>query len=224
MTTTNAKSDPTLAFVAGALADTIGGRRTEQTKSPASSRPKIYLADNSRLRPDAHRQRAAIEQICDRHGLVAEWPSEHLFFPTGLTVSARLKVGPPIDDPAARRGLAKSWRLIGNCQALVAEVSAFRGAHMSPLIAFEIGVAVVHAVPVFAWTKDVADARFIDLFERFMCINDDVSPDGNWRDDDGDLVENFGLVEFAAIAGNFVSLSRSIEDAIAAATRRLKAR
>ncbi len=202
MTTTNAKPDP-----------------------PASSRPKIYLADNSRLRPDAHRLRAAIEQICDRHGLVAEWPSEHFLFPTGLTVSARLKVGPPIDDPAARRGLAKSWRLIGNCQALVAEISAFRGAHMSPLIAFEIGIAVVHAVPVFAWTKDVdADARFIDLFERFMCINDDVSPDGNWRDDDGDLVENFGLVEFAAIAGNFVSLSRSIEDAIAAAARRLKAR
>lgn len=167
------------------------------------------------MRPHAHEHRAETEGFCLNYRLVAEWPSEHFLFPTGLTIAQRLEAGLPIDDPAPGRVLHKSWRLIGDCQAVVAEVTAFRGGHMSPLIAFEIGVAVVHAIPVFAWTADVADKQFIDLFERFMCINDDVSPDGNWRDEDGDLVENFGMVEFAAIAGNFVSLSASLEDAIA---------
>jgi nucleoside 2-deoxyribosyltransferase len=177
---------------------------------------RIYFADNSRLRSDAHGYRAETEGLCLNYRMVAEWPFEHFLFPTGLTITQRLEAGLPIDDPAAVRVVHKSWRLICNCQAIVAEVSAFRGAHMNPLVAFEIGVAVVHKIPVFAWTKDVtADGEFIDLFERLMCVNDDVSPDGNWRDDDGDLVENFGMVEFAAIVGNFVSLSASLADAIA---------
>jgi nucleoside 2-deoxyribosyltransferase len=214
MMTRKAETDAPSAFVAEVLADT--------QKEPPVSRPKIYVADNSRFRPDAHEQRAFVEGFCSTYGVAPEWPSEHFLFPTGLTLSDRIEVGPPIDDPAACRGLAKSWRLIGNCEAIIADVSAFRGAHMNPLIAFEIGIAVVHAVPVFAWTADVvAGGAFLDLMQRFGGPEEGISPDGNWRDCDGNLIENFGLVEFAAIAGNFVSLFRSLEDAIAAAAHRL---
>ncbi len=88
---------------------------------------------------------------------------------------------------------------------------------MNPLVAFEIGVAVVHAIPVFAWTTDVfPGGRLMDQFARLVAVadDDDVSPDGNYRDDEDNLIENFGMVEFAAIAGNFVSLSSSLADAI----------
>jgi len=185
---------------------------------PATARrPKIYFADNSRLRPNANDHRAETEGFCLNYGLAAEWPSEHFLFPTGLTIAERLEAGLPIDDPAPGRVLHKSWRLIGDCQAVVAEISAFRGVHMNPLVAFEIGVAVVHAIPVFAWTTDVfPGGRLMDQFARLVAVadDDDVSPDGNYRDDEDNLIENFGMVEFAAIAGNFVSLSSSLADAI----------
>lgn len=203
-----------------AAAETFVVRRAE----PAfASRPKIYFADNSRLRSDAYEHRAYMEGFCLSHGLVAEWPSEHFLFPTGLTIAQRLEVGLPIDDPAPALALPESWRLIGDCQAIVAEVTAFRSAHMNALVAYEIGVAVVHAIPVFAWTKDIEGGCFMDQFARLVAIadDDDVSPDGNYRDDDGNLIENFGMVEFAAIAGNFVSLSRSLEDAIGECAKRL---
>lgn len=188
----------------------------------AGRRAKIYLADNSRFRSNACEQRAFVERFCDRCGLAAEWPSEHVFFPTSLTIEQRQEVGPPIDDPAPGPALRKAWRLIGKCDAVVAEISAFRGLHMNALVAFEVGIAVVHDIPVFAWTKDCAGGKALTMRERLR-TQDKISPDGNWRDHEGGLVENFGLVEFAAIAGNFVSVSTSRIAAIRVAAAHIRA-
>jgi nucleoside 2-deoxyribosyltransferase len=217
---------------------------------------RVYLADNSRLRPDAHRQRASVEQICRLHGLMAAWPSEHALFPTGHTIVQRVAVGLLIDDPRPGRLLHGAWRFISECAALVAEITPLRcdDYHMSAVVAFEIGVAVAMEIPVFAWTADVYqgeppgprqcrtmrdricavkmspdgnwrddDDNLVENFgDRIGAVN--MSPDGNWRDDDGNLVENFDMVDFARIAGNFVTLSGSRSRAIGSCAEYLKAR
>jgi nucleoside 2-deoxyribosyltransferase len=222
------------AFIAGIMADAMrpgAPPRIVPTANNSLAKRKVYLADNSRLRPDADRQRDRAEAICERYSLAAEWPSEHFLLPVGLTAADRAGVGLPLDGDKEPGGtLRKAWRWIGKCDALVAEVTPFRGEHLNPVIAFEIGVAVVLEIPVFAWTSSVypiANApgrsrpRLLD--ERVWC-GDEVAPDGFWRDDQGNLVENFGMVECAAIAGNFMSISTSRSDAIRSCAEYLKKR
>lgn len=217
-----ASKNRVLALIAGTLADALrpGAERRPAAPAPAKMKPVVFLADNSRLQPDAHKQRDQVEAFCRRYGMKVEWPSEHAFAPSSVPLRVRMEVGPPIDDPAPGRVLHNAWRKIGECDALIAEISPFRGPHMNPVVAFEIGVAVVHAIPVFAWTTAVWPSargqapRFKLLDDRIWC-GDKVAPDGNWRaEDDGLVVENFEMVEPAQIAGNFTSLADSREAAI----------
>jgi nucleoside 2-deoxyribosyltransferase len=223
-------TDSTLRLVAGALADgferRLSGEPPAANERAPAAKPKVYIADNSRLRPNADVERNEVEAICARYGLTAEWPSEHFLFPTGLTIADRTAAGIPINDMLPARVLHKSWRLLGDCDAIIADVSPFRGVHLNPVIAFEIGVAVVHEIPVFAWTTATCPAffgappgttRFLQLDDR-VGTDPEVSPDGNWRDEDGNLVENFYMVECAQIAGNFTELLTSRANALAGAS------
>ena len=221
-----------VALMAGTMADALNPgpeRRVMRLRKEAT--PRVFLADNSRLKADAYKQREQVDAICASHDLKAEWPSEHFLFPTGLTFSDRTNIGPPINDPAPGRVLHNAWRLMTDYDAIVAEVTPFRGAHLNPVIAFEIGVAVVLDIPVFAWTTEVWPAspsgrhleasRFKTLDDRIWC-GDRAAPDGNWRDEEGYLVEDLGTVESALIAGNFKSLSPSRAEAICRCAEFLK--
>ena len=213
----------TLALMADAMAGAFksDAEKRPVAPAPAKAKPVVYFADNSRLRPDAYEQRAEVDALCVRLGLTAEWPDEHYLFPTGLTVAEREAEGPPINDPAAGRALRNAWRKIADCEVMVAEATPFRGPHLNPLIAFEIGAAVALQIPVFAWTTAVWSQQPGDAAPRFKLLEhriwsgEKVAPDGNWRDEeDGTIVESFGLLDAAQIAGNFKSLSASREDAI----------
>lgn len=223
MHTKSNKISPALAAIAQGLAEGFRpGPKRPAAETP--KRPKLYFADNSRQQPNAHKHRALIEAHCTHNGVVAEWPAEHDLFPTSLTTEQRKNGGPPIDDPAPGRVLHKAWYRIGHCDAVVAETTPFRGVHMNPLVAFEVGIAVVHSVPVFAWTKDFDRRGLNSMMDRLWPSR---APDGNWRDlvdDCGDLIENFGMNQFAQIAGNFVSLSPSLYHAIAEAKQYLATR
>ncbi len=213
----------TLAFIAGTLADAIrpGSEKKPVAAAPAKTQPVVFLADNSRLQRDAHRQRDQVEALCKQYGLKAEWPSEHFFFPTEQTVAERMgQWGIPIDDPRPIRALRNAWIKIVDCDAMIAEVTPFRGPHVGALVAFEIGVAVAAGIPVFAYTASQwrrtpgQPPNFQLLDDRIWC-GDRVAQDGNWRsEEDGTLVENYDLVDHAQIAGNFTSLSDSREAAI----------
>jgi nucleoside 2-deoxyribosyltransferase len=225
---TKRSTQSALAVVAGAMADVFRAApgATPAMKPSPPSTPKVYFADNSRLRPNAGELRRVAEAICGARGLVAEWPSEHFLFPLDPNIPKRAgapQVPGEKEQDDLRKLLGKSWRIIGGCDAMVAEVTPFRGEHLNPVVAFEIGVAVVYQIPIFAWTtaKPRRGHQPFDLLDRVWCC-DKIASDGYWRDETGDLVENFGLVEYASIAGNFCSVSITRADAIAGAALHFK--
>jgi nucleoside 2-deoxyribosyltransferase len=183
----------------------------------------IYFADNFRLLPwpEAEKRRQNVEALCVKQHLKPLWPSEHFLFPN------LLPLGETIDFEKVPKLLAKApFVNIPSAQAVIADFSPFRGLHLNPQIAFEAGVAVTIGKPVFAWTNATyptgqvssrASKRRPRLLDDRLWSGERAGYGGHWfSEDDGLLVENFGMVECAAIAGNVQSLSCSIEEAIAA--------
>jgi nucleoside 2-deoxyribosyltransferase len=216
--------NPALSVVAAAFASGVRSNNAKPgaPNPTAARRPIVFLADNSRLVPNAKAERQQADAVCRSFGLAPEWPSEHALFPDGLTMKQREQVGLPTEDQTLGKLLGRAWRKIGACDALIAETTPFRGDHLNPVIAFEIGVAAVQDIPVFAWTAATRPASPFAppnlkkprrLIDRIWC-GDEIQPDGYWRDESGILVENFEMVEYAQIAANFISVSTSKSDAI----------
>lgn len=215
-----------LALVAGAMAEVF---RAAPGASPAVKpspprEPKIYFADNSRLWPeaDAKIKRSQVEALCRMRGLQCAWPWEHFCFSELSDVKANARVLPKAPFVYLRESAA-----------IVAEVTPFRGVSLNPVIAFEMGIAVLLGLPVFAWTTSHCAhqptphdrmrrflkgwpftslaARLVSgaPLSRYLTLGRDC-----YWDMQGFRVEHFNMVESAVIAGNFTSLSPSLEEAI----------
>ncbi|QIB35915.1 nucleoside 2-deoxyribosyltransferase [Ancylobacter pratisalsi] len=99
--------------------------------------------------------------------------------------------------------------MIDEADAIVANISPFRGHHMDPGTAFEIGYAEARGTPVFLWSND---ARV--LIKRIR-----VGSDG--RDGEGMLVEDLDKPENLMIVPDGATVWPSPERAIAEAMARL---
>jgi len=112
--------------------------------------------------------------LCEAAGLDGLFPTD-AERPTGHGVSL------------ARAIYQGNVALIDRSQAVVADISPFRGAGMDPGTAWEIGYAVARGLPVFAYSHDL------------RAYADRVGPVAQGPrgpvDADGLLVEDFGLVE-----------------------------
>jgi nucleoside 2-deoxyribosyltransferase len=213
-----------LAFVASTLARAIHPDTADAPREKPAPRKALYFADNMRYSPgdDAEQWRGIVNAACARYGFETEWPSEHFLFPDlKLLRSVRGKY----DPDAVREALVKCpFVKIPPSIAVVAEITPFRGPHLNPVVAFEMGIAATLDLPIFAWTTATYPAypgakvalRPQLLQDRIWC-GDEADVDGHWYDMrfGCELVENFDLVETAVIAGNFVTLSTSVEQAIA---------
>lgn len=219
----------TLALIAGGLAERIRPRNDGATiETPARrSEPchggapvRVYFADNSRLWPEtkAVRQRERIEALCNKHGIDAVWPAEHCSFPEDFSLKAA----------DVKTVLTKSALVtVPDMSAVIAEASPFRGPSLNPVIAFELGIAALLGLPIFAWTSanyarhpaPNGNGRwlaFASLAARLLrsTSRELILGRNYYWDVRGFRVENFGMIESAVIAGNFNSVSVSIEDAI----------
>jgi nucleoside 2-deoxyribosyltransferase len=216
------------SLIAGRLATAMQFAPASVALKRPTPRRIIYFADNMRYSPgaDADKWRETVQSVCARYELEAAWPSEHFLFPN---LELLCKVGGKYNPDAVREGLAKSpFVNIPTSIAVVAEISPFRGPHLNPVIAFEMGIAAALYLPIFAWTAATYPAyvgaknskRPRLLQDRVWC-GEEADEDGHWYDEQGHLVENFGMVEHAMIAGNILSLSLSVEAAIASCARYL---
>jgi nucleoside 2-deoxyribosyltransferase len=101
--------------------------------------PKVYLAGPGVFRPEADRVAAHLKAECERLGLEGLWPAD------GPGGTARL---------IFRANIA----LIRSADALIADISPFRGPHSDDGTAFEMGFAFALGKPVFAWAPPQSDA------------------------------------------------------------------
>jgi nucleoside 2-deoxyribosyltransferase len=102
--------------------------------------------------------------------------------------------------------------LINSAQAIIADISPFRGPNMDPGTAWEIGYGIAKGLPVYAWSTD--PRHLIDRTSRSAGALDD----SGWN------IEDFGLVENLMIAVSSVSVNRTEDEAIAACAAGLSPR
>jgi nucleoside 2-deoxyribosyltransferase len=143
-------------------------------------RMRIYLAGPEVFLPDAAAIGAAKKAICARHGVTGVFP---------LDPPAPMPSGPP----DWRRIFAANEMHIQGCDALVANLTPFRGVGADPGTVYELGFMRGLGRAVHGYTHDPRPHR-----ERVPGARFDGAV---WRDEEGLEVEEFGLAENLMIEG-----------------------
>lgn len=147
--------------------------------------PKIYLAGPLIFRTDARREGERLKDICHGYGMIGLFPLD-------------LEFALPKDGTAAARAICASCHdMIRQADAVVADLSPFRGPHCDDGTAFEIGIARERGIPIFGYAADLSP-----LSHRIVHT---IPKDGAFRDADGYEVENFNQPFNAMIAGALTS-------------------
>jgi len=141
----------------------------------------VYLAGPDVFFPDAPARGRALKAICAEHGLLGLFPLD----------------GEVPGQPDAASIAAANEALIRSSDAVIANLSPFRGASADSGTAFEVGFARALGKPVFGYTLDPRPYE-----DRCAAPPVNAAPDraGTLRDADGLEVERFGLAENLMIA------------------------
>ena len=150
--------------------------------------PSIYLAGPSVFWPDAEAEGGRLKAICDGHGLTGLYPADG-------------------DFEAWQDIYEANCRLIEKADAVVADITPFRGPHADDGTAWEIGHAHALQKPVFCY------GEIRPIVERIP----HEEQDGVRRDAAGLMVEDFGLPVNLMLAGAAEGLFSDAEGAIEAA-------
>ena len=141
---------------------------------------RIYLAGPDVFYPDALARAGAMKAACARHGMLGIFPLD--------PPPAEAIIAP--DAPEWLRIHAANEAHIRGCDAMVANITPFRGASADPGTAWEMGFMRALGRPVVAWTEALDDysAR--------------IAPDGL-------AVEDFGLADNLMLEGG-IALSGGV--------------
>lgn len=137
-------------------------------------RPRIYLAGPDLFYPDADQRYARLKAICAERGLDGVAPTDGQHFP----------IEPTTDG--ARRLRRHDLATLQSCDAVLANITPFNGLEPDSGTAYEMGFAAACGMPVAAYCLDGQDTHL-----RALRAGRLIDTDG--RDDEGLLVENFGL-------------------------------
>lgn len=164
--------------------------------------PRIYLAGPTVFWPDAKREGERLKAICREHGVEGIFP---------LDAAPDL---PPDGLEAVRMIRAACHAMIRTSDAVVADLSPFRGPHCNDGTALELGIALERGIPVFGYASDLTP-----LARRIVHT---IALDNRLRDAEMIEVEDFGQPFSAMIAGALaVEPFASAEAAIGFAARYL---
>ena len=156
------------------------------------TRKRVYLAGPDVFLPDAAGRAGALKQICARYGLEGVSP---------------LDAHP--EPPAAWSGLAEPARIhrqneahILRCDALIANLTPFRGPSADVGTAFELGFMRALGRPVFGYATTALGftARTLAALGAGIAEHGD-----GWRDAHGMAVEAFGLFDNLMLDGGITA-------------------
>jgi len=164
---------------------------------------KVYLAGPDVFRSDAEEFGQCLQAICLEHGFEGVFPTDARIDRTG---KEHFEVAKAIFEA--------NIDLIHDCNAVIANMTPFRGPNMDVGTAFEIGHASALGKLIIGYTADNRDyiAKASDFFSEDL-----REQHGEWRDPEGNLVENFGLPENLMVA----CAATEVVDDFAAAIRLL---
>lgn len=158
------------------------------------SLPVVYLAGPAVFRPDAKEVGAELVALCAEYGLDGRFPLDSAF-------------------TTAEAIFAGNVKMIRDADAVIADLSPFRGPHCDVGTAFEVGFAHAIGLPVFAYSDDVSP-----LVRRIPTFIAGARP----RDAEDLEIENFDLIDNLMVAQAVRQpVHRSADDAIAAAAAAL---
>jgi len=142
------------------------------------SPPRIYLAGPEVFLPNALEIGAAKTAICREAGLKGVFP---------LDASLDLAGRPPLEQ--ARLISLSNEGLMRGCDAIIANLTPFRGVSMDAGTAFEVGFMRALGKPVFGYTSIAGDYR--SRADRFR------GETPTWQDSDRPHfeIQDFGLAE-----------------------------
>ena len=180
--------------------------------------PRVYLAGPDVFLPEPVARGAALKAVCARHGLDGVYPLD-------------LAEDDPewAKWPVARRISAKNVRHMLGCDAIVANLTPFRGPSADAGTVFELGFMAARG-PAFGWSNVAED--FATRTLAFLGSAARRDPGRGWVDEHDMAVEAFGCADNLMLDGALAGLFRrpvpeaarwqnldAFEDAVAAAAR-----
>jgi nucleoside 2-deoxyribosyltransferase len=151
-----------------------------------TARPKVYLAGPEVFLRDAVAAGAAKVEICARYELEGKYPLDAQLDLGDLTLTERA-----FAIARANEGL------IADCDAVIANLTPFRGPGADTGTAFEVGYARGRGMPVFGYSN-----HHLPFFDRVRKFNPkplkhraNSEPTMAFEDSDKMGVEQFGLAE-----------------------------
>jgi nucleoside 2-deoxyribosyltransferase len=152
-------------------------------------RPRVYLAGPDIFLPEAQAQAGARTRICAEHGLVGATPFDD----------------PPVAIPGWDAMPEWQQLFLANeahiraADAVIANLTPFRGPSADPGTVYEVGLARGLEKPVFGYattTQGFAERTRAAWGPSFR------DPGGTWRDRDGLSIEDFALFDNLMVVGS----------------------
>ncbi|WP_417585545.1 nucleoside 2-deoxyribosyltransferase [Nitrincola sp.] len=156
----------------------------ESEQQPLSAAPfQVYLAGPSVFYLDVATLSAQLKADCRKLGMEPLYPLDN-------------EIGQLKPVEMAQAIAQANIGMIQQADAIIADISCFRGTAMDVGTAFEIGMAVQRGIPVISYT----DAPRPDYLSRVKAADANVQQTrGVWMDRVG-MIEDFGLQENLMIA------------------------
>jgi nucleoside 2-deoxyribosyltransferase len=135
---------------------------------------------------------AGKKAICDRHGLVGVSPLDDL-------------EREPLEWAALpfwRKIAMRNEAHIRSCQAVIANLTPFRGPSADVGTVYEVGFARALRLPIFGYATTTQP--FLPRTLKALGESAEARQDGSWQDGDGLLVEQFGLFDNLMIEGGIM--------------------
>ena len=167
--------------------------------------PRVYLAGPDVFRTNAEAVGESKKALCGRFGVEGVFPMD--------TVPG----APPVDESDPRSIYRACVAHMDRCDALVADMTPFRGPSMDVGTAFEMGYAVARGLPVFGYSD------LLGAYHARVSPRPAPTEDSRLRDADGLLIEPFGLQDNLMVVIGCVdgTVHPSLEAALKALTAHL---